>query len=222
MAGLFARLKAAAAPEWQAYTHHEFVAGLGDGTLPQAAFRHYLVQDYLFLIHFSRAWALAVYKSTSLADMRAAAEVLNGILNTEMALHVDYCRGFGISPAEMEAAPEDAPCMAYTRYVLETGMAGDILDLHVALSPCVIGYGEIGARLAADPATRHDGNPYASWIAMYSGPDYAAVMQAALAQLDRLAEARLTGARFPELARIFSEATRLEAGFWQMGLDAAR
>lgn len=222
MAGLFARLKAAAAPEWHAYTHHEFVAGLGDGTLPQAAFRHYLVQDYLFLIHFSRAWALAVYKSTSLADMRAAAEVLNGILNTEMALHVDYCRGFGISPAEMEAAPEDAPCMAYTRYVLETGMAGDILDLHVALSPCVIGYGEIGARLAAAPVTRHDGNPYASWIAMYSGPDYAAVMQAALDQLDRLAEARLTEARFPELARIFSEATRLEAAFWQMGLDAAR
>lgn len=221
MADLFTRLKAAAAPEWQAYVGHPFVAGLADGSLPEAAFRHYLVQDYLFLVHFSRAWALAVYKADSLADMRAAAGVLDGILNTEMALHVDYCAGFGITPAEMEAAPEAAQCMAYTRYVLETGMAGDVLDLHVALAPCVLGYGEIGARLAADPATRFDGNPYASWIAMYAGPDYAAVMAGAVAQLDRLAADRLTDARFPKLARIFTEATRLESGFWQMGLDAA-
>lgn len=32
---------------------------LGDGTLPDAAFRMYLVQDYLFLIQFARAYALA-------------------------------------------------------------------------------------------------------------------------------------------------------------------
>ena len=31
----------------------------------------------------------------------------------------------------------------------ERGLAGALLDLHVALAPCVIGYGEIGVRLAA-------------------------------------------------------------------------
>ena len=51
---------------------HEFVAKLGDGTLPQAAFRSYLVQDYLFLIQFARAWGLAAYKSRTIADIRAA------------------------------------------------------------------------------------------------------------------------------------------------------
>lgn len=216
---LFDRLKAESADDWRAYTEHPFVAGLQDGSLPEAAFRHYLVQDYLFLIHFSRAWALAVYKADNLADMRAATETLNGILNTEMQLHVDYCAGFGISPAEMEAAPEDAATMAYTRYVLEAGLQGDVLDLHVALAPCVIGYGEIGARLAADPATKRDGNPYLSWIEMYSGEDYAGVLDGASAHLDKLAEMRLTEARFASLSRTFNQATRLEAAFWQMGLD---
>lgn len=217
---LFERLKAASAADWDAYTRHSFVAGLADGSLPEPAFRHYLVQDYLFLIHFSRAWALAVYKADNLADMRAATEALNGILNVEMQLHVDYCRGFGISAAEMEAAPEDVATMAYTRYVLETGLQGDVLDLHVALAPCVVGYGEIGARLAADPATKRDGNPYLSWIEMYSGDEYREVMDGAKAHLDVLAQNRLTDARFDSLSRTFNQATRLEAAFWQMGLDA--
>lgn len=217
---LFERLKSASAADWDAYTRHSFVAGLAEGSLPEPAFRHYLVQDYLFLIHFSRAWALAVYKADNLADMRAATEALNGILNVEMQLHVDYCRGFGISAAEMEAAPEDVATMAYTRYVLETGLQGDVLDLHVALAPCVVGYGEIGARLAADPATKRDGNPYLSWIEMYSGDEYREVMDGAKAHLDVLAQNRLTDARFDSLSRTFNQATRLEAAFWQMGLDA--
>jgi thiaminase len=33
--------------------------------------------------------------------------------------------------------------MAYTRYVLEQGMSGDILDLRVAMLPCIAGYGEV-------------------------------------------------------------------------------
>ncbi|MDF1721423.1 MAG: thiaminase II [Minwuia sp.] len=217
---LFARLKADCAADWQAYTQHPFVAGLADGTLAEAAFRHYLVQDYLFLIQFARAYALAVYKSDTLADMQSAAETMNGILNTEMQLHVGYCAGYGISAAEMEQAPEAAECTAYTRFVLDAGMAGDILDLHVALSPCVIGYGEIGARLAADPATKRDGNPYLSWIEMYSGDDYADVMRGAIARIDRLGTERLTEARYERVSRLFATATRLEADFWSMGLDA--
>ena len=47
----FERLKTAASAEWRAYTEHPFTNGLADGSLAEAAFRHYLVQDYLSLIH---------------------------------------------------------------------------------------------------------------------------------------------------------------------------
>ena len=219
--GLFADLRGAAAGDWRHYVEHPFVCGLADGTLPAPAFRHYLAQDYLFLIHFARAWALAVYKAGDLAGMRAASATLNGLLDVEMGLHIQYCAGWGLDAAALEALPEATATMAYTRYVLEKGMAGDVLDLHVALAPCVVGYGEIGQRLAADPATRRDGNPFAAWIDMYAGPEYGAVMDGALAELDRLAARRLTPARFDELVITFSQATRLETAFWQMGLDEA-
>ena len=38
----------------------------------QAAFRHYLVQDYLFLIEFARAYALSVYKRPARARSRTS------------------------------------------------------------------------------------------------------------------------------------------------------
>lgn len=219
---LFEKLKAGAADEWRAYVEHEFVAGLADGSLPEAAFRYYLAQDYLFLIHFARAYALAAYKADTLDDMRQAAAGMSAILDLEMGLHVDYCRTWGLGEAEMAAVPEDPRCVAYTRYVLERGAAGDLLDLHVALAPCIVGYGEIGRRLAGDPATLRDGNPYEAWIAMYAGKEYQDAVADEIATLERLMERRGGPGRIDALQQIFRTATRLEADFWQMGLDAAR
>ncbi len=218
---LFPRLKDAAAAEWQAYTHHSFVQGIADGSLPEAAFRHYLGQDYLFLIHFARAYALAAYKATELADIRQAAKGLSTIVDLETSLHVQFCAGWGMTETEMAALPEADATLAYTRYVLEKGLSGDLLDLHVALAPCIVGYGEIGARLAADPATRREDNPYAAWIEMYASPDYQQAVRDELATIERLTVKRGGPGRFAELATTFRQATRLEAAFWQMGLDAA-
>ncbi len=218
---LFTRLRAAAAPEWQAYTGHEFVRRLGDGSLPEACFRHYLIQDYLFLIQFARAYALAAYKSETLADIRDAVRSLAAIVDTETSLHVRYCAGWGLAEDALAAAPEATATMAYTRYVLEKGASGDVLDLYVALAPCIVGYAEIGAALTADPATRTDGNPYAEWIAMYAGADYQDVAARAIDQLDRLDRSRAGPGRFDSLARTFRQATRLEAAFWDMGLAVA-
>jgi len=214
---LFARLRAAAAPSWERYTRHAFVHGLGDGTLPPASFRHYLVQDYLFLIHFARAYALAAFKSDTLADLRAAGRSMSAILDLEMGLHVKYCAAWGVDEAAMAATPEASATLAYTRFVLERGTAGDVLDLHVALAPCIIGYAEIAAWLSDNPATRLDGNPYRDWIAMYAAPEYRDVARAQVALLDRLGASRGAEARFGDLVRTFDAACRLEADFWEMG-----
>jgi thiaminase/transcriptional activator TenA len=220
----FERLKTQASAEWRAYTTHPFTAGLADGTLPDAAFRHYLVQDYLFLIEFARAYALAVYKSPELADMREAAAGLSAILDVEMNLHVKLCAGWGLSPQDLEQAPPASETLAYTRYVLDAGMRGDLLTLRVALAPCVIGYAEIATRLMAQPKegakAGATNNPYRVWIDEYAGAPYQAVAAGARAHLDRLADRYVTPAREAELVAVFREATRLETDFWDMGWRA--
>ena len=217
----FERLKTEASAEWRAYTEHPFTAGLADGTLPEAAFRHYLVQDYLFLIEFARAYALAVYKSIQLADMREAASGLSAILDVEMNLHVKLCAGWGLSPRDLEQAPSAAETLAYTRYVLDAGMRGDLLSLKVALAPCVIGYAEIATRLAETDACAPT-NPYQVWIDEYAGAPYQEVAAKARAHLDHLAALYVTPGREAELIAIFKEATRLETDFWEMGWRAGQ
>lgn len=215
---LFGRLRSACSDEWEAYCNHEFVRRIGDATLPEDCFRHYLLQDYLFLIHFCRAWALAVYKSETLAEMRAATATLNAHLNYEMDLHVKYCEGWGIMTKDMERVRESRANMAYTRYVLERGLSGDILDLYVALAPCVIGYATVGRNLAADSRTKLEGNPYRDWIDMYAGEEYQKVAREAVQHLDELALPRTGPGRFESLVRTFRQATSLETGFWEMGM----
>jgi thiaminase/transcriptional activator TenA len=214
---IFDRLKAAAADDWASYVNHDFVRQLGIGTLPEQAFRTYLVQDYLFLIQFARAYALATYKSRTLADMRAAQAGVAAIL-AEMDLHVRLCGRWGLSPADVEAAPERQATVAYTRFVLDCGAAGDLLDLHVALAPCVIGYAEIGRRLAPDGAEALGDHPYREWIGEYAGEAYQDVAAKARRHLDDLAARAMTERRFAELANLFGTASRLEADFWAMGL----
>ncbi|MGF1594003.1 MAG: TenA family protein [Kiloniellaceae bacterium] len=220
---VFAAWRRAAGTDWQAYTRHAFVRRLGDGSLPREAFLHYLVQDYIFLANFARAWALGVVKAGDLEEMRAAAAAVDALVNQEMKLHVEVCAAAGLPEKTLLAAEEEIENLAYTRFVLDAGLSGDFLDLLAALAPCVLGYGEIGAWLG-DAATD---KTYADWIDSYAASDYQALCLSVGRLIDRAAGARLGAApeaapRWADLCRTFRTATRLEAGFWDMGLRAGR
>ena len=211
----FALWRAGAGPDWDAYTHHAFVEGLRDGSLPQASYLHYLRQDYVFLIYFARAWALAAAKAGTLDEMAAASATVHALVHVEMPLHVQTCAAHGIDRATLEVTPEAPGNLAYTRYVLEAGYSGDFLDLMAALAPCVLGYGEIGAHLAGNTG------PYADWCAIYGGIEYQTLCRDVGALIDGAMLRRL-GAGWADLPRAaelqvrFATATRLEIGFWDM------
>ncbi len=212
--GLFGQLRASAATEWEAYVGHPFVRGLGDGTLAPERFRHFLVQDYLYLLQYARASALAITKADTLAEMRAAAQTVSGLLVGELSLHVEYCGRWGLDEAALQAQPASIETLAYAGFVLDRAQSGDLLDLVSVLSACLVGYAEVGARLASDPRTRREGNPYLSWIETYSGPTYMGLARDGIARLNALGGTRGGEARFPMLLRDFRTAVRLETAFW--------
>lgn len=216
----FGLMRRAAGGAWRDYTRHAFVGGLGDGSLPEAAFLHYLRQDYVFLTHFARAWALAVVKSETADEMQAAVGTVNALITHEMPLHVRICAEAGISGKALFATRERPGNLAYTRFVLDAGFSGDLADLLAALMPCVLGYGEIGARLAREASSER----YRDWIDTYAGSEYQEACRAAGALFDQALTRRI-GADFeasPRWARLcdrFRTATELEIGFWQMGMQ---
>lgn len=220
---VFAGWRDAAAGTWRDYINHDFVRGLGDGSLPRDAFIAYLIQDYIFLLHFSRAWAMAVVKAETAKQMRTAAATVNALINEEIQLHVAICAREGISEEQLLTSAEEHENIAYTRYVMDTGLSGDLLDLLATLAPCVFGYHEIGLRLKECTET----TPlYREWIDTYSAPDYQGVCDAVGELIEDVAASKLgedptSSPRWDSVCQKFTLATQLEVNFWQMGLRLA-
>ncbi|KAI7904434.1 Phosphomethylpyrimidine kinase-domain-containing protein [Cokeromyces recurvatus] len=204
---------------WSDFIDHPFVRGIADGTLPIESFTYYLKQDYLYLQHYARAASLAAYKSSTMDMIGLNAAIVLHITN-ESRLHLDICSKFGITKEDVLATPESVFNSAYTRFVLDKGTSGDILDLKIAMLPCLLGYGEIGLKLYNDPATKKDGNPYWDWICQYAAEDYQQAVRTGLAEIERLADEYIStsAVRFKDVCKTFEQATRLEVMFWEMGL----
>src|SRR5690348_3905614 len=119
------RLRRLAEPIWAAQHAHPFVRGIGDGSLPLDAFRHWVRQDYLFLIDYCRLFALAAARAPDLATMTRFAELLGATLGTEMELHRGYAADFGITRDELEREVAGPTTRAYVDFLLRTAALGD-------------------------------------------------------------------------------------------------
>lgn len=65
---------------WQSYNTHPFVCGIGDGSLDSEKFKFYMVQDYLYLMDYSKVFALGVVKSKNEKHMTKFAGLIFDIL----------------------------------------------------------------------------------------------------------------------------------------------
>ncbi|KAH8424555.1 putative thiamine biosynthesis protein (Thi-4) [Aspergillus melleus] len=207
-------------PVWKKFTEHDFVLGMGSGKLPVDRFKEYLVQDYLYLVHFARSNALAAYKGKNMESIAASAQIVLHI-QRETALHLDYCASFGLSKEQMEKHPETIACTAYSRYILDVGQSEDWLALQMALAPCLIGYGAIAQRLHSEKDTVREGNRYWKWIENYVADDYTEAVRLGSELLERHMR-EVSPSRVEELIKIFIRATELEISFWDMGLSETK
>ena len=176
-------------------------------------FKFYLIQDYLFLLDYSRVFAYGVIKAPDEATMALFSQLLNETLNTEMDLHRGYCEKFGISAAEMEQAPVAPTTHAYTRHVLNVAQSGTLAELIAGVLPCQWGYAEIGTTLA-----EQGGSPeplYQEWIEMYASDEFLALGKWLRSLLNELT-AESSSAEKERLKRHFLFSSRYEYLFWEM------
>jgi thiaminase/transcriptional activator TenA len=203
-------LRAAAADVWAAQHAHPFVRGIGDGTLSPERFRHFVRQDYVYLVDYGRLLALGAARAPELATMRRFAELTQAILVTEMDLHRAFAAEWGVSARELEREPATPTTRAYVDFLLRTAALGDFAELVAALLPCMWSYAEVGARLAAgaDPA-----NPYGRWIETYADQEFQELATWCRGLTDRLGAAADGPAR-ARLHDVFAQSSRHELAFW--------
>ena len=204
-------------PIREAILAHPFVVGVGRGDLPVDRFKYYVCQDYVYLIGYSRVLAMAAARAPQLDVMSWFAGLLDETLNTEMALHRNYCAEFGITAEELEAIRAAPTTVAYSSYLWKTATQGSFGELSAALLPCQWGYWEIGRRLAEQTSS---GRPplYTAWVGMYSSDEFRDLAIYLRGLTDRLGgEAGPSEKAAMEDAYVTS--LRWEYRFWEMSYN---
>ena len=201
----------------EAILAHPFITGVGDGTLDVERFKHYVRQDYVYLIEYSRVLALAAAKAPDLGTMSWFAGLLDETLNVEMDLHRGYCAEFGITREELEATRAAPTTEAYTSFLLKVAHQQSFGELVAALLPCQWGYWEIADHLArrGEP---EEAPLYCRWIQMYTAPEFTALAQEVRNLADRVAQAAGPAALEP-MAEAYMTSMRFEHLFWDMAFN---
>ncbi len=169
-----------------AILRHPFLTGLTDGSLPRAAFRHYVVQDAHYLRGYARALALCGARAAQPRDTVMFAAHAGGAVAAEQGLHAGLLADLGLTAEAAAAAPVAPTTRAYLSYLFATAYGGSFAEGVAAVLPCYWIYARVGAALRA----RGSPDPlYARWIATYGGAEFQAVVDAVLELTDRLGTA---------------------------------
>jgi thiaminase/transcriptional activator TenA len=202
---------------YRAILDHPFLLGLADGTLPRAAFRHFVVQDSHYLRDYARALAVCAAKAPTEADVRAFADDAVGALAAEQEMHADFLKDRSLNDLGLngqEAPVDDAEVLpttrAYTSYLLATVYGGSFAEGLAAVLPCYWIYARVGEALlrtsSPDPL-------YARWIESYGDESFQAVVRRVLKLTDRVG-AELSPAERRRAVGHFATTSRYEWMFW--------
>lgn len=207
-----AALWAAGGETWHQILDLPFVRALGEGTLDEDLFAFYLDQDALYLRDYSRALAtLSARADTAEAQVHWAAGAHEAIA-AESQLHEGWlanrARLGGPSPITM----------GYTNFLRASAAGDDYVVGAAAVLPCYWLYEEVGAVLSSQ---NHADHPYAEWLSMYGGEEFAAEVARSLAEVERAFEAASPAQRV-RAARAYLSACVYEREFFDQAHRALR
>ncbi len=94
---------------WEAQLEHPFVTELAAGTLDEAAFEHWVKQDYRYLLDYARLFSVAGSKARDEETMTHLLGVAHEVLDHEMDLHREFAADYGISQPELESVERPRP-----------------------------------------------------------------------------------------------------------------
>jgi thiaminase/transcriptional activator TenA len=205
-----ARLWSSIAQTYDSILAHPFVTGLTDGTLPEAAFAHYIAQDAHYLRDYARALMIVGAKAPSHLDAAMFARHAAGAVDVELTLHAELLESLGLSREQLDSTAITPTTQAYTSYLLATAYAGSFAQGLAAVLPCYWIYQRVGAQLVEAGSANQR---YQRWIDTYGGDDFAAVVHDVLALAEAVG-ASLPPAEAERAGRHFQQTATYEWMFW--------
>lgn len=183
---------------------------LAAGTLSQAAFRHYMIQDAHYLVAFGRALAAAAAKAHDAQGVVQFANCAHEAVVVERQLHDGFMREYAISAEEFASTPLSPVCHHYCHFLQSVAWSQPYPVALAALLPCFWIYAEVGRAIVTQTAPH---NPYQSWIDTYAGEDFHTLVREVRATIDAVAQ-EADARTLVAMHQAYTDAARLEWMFW--------
>lgn len=208
------RLYGAVQEIWDSYNVHPFVQGIAHGSLDIDKFQFYMIQDYLYLMQYSKVFALGVVKAQTEEDMRLFADLVHSTMNSETATHKAYLKHLGITAQDVEKAEPSLVTQSYTNYMLSVSFSEGIAELATTVLACAWSYKMIGDFMETVPGAKEH-EFYGAWVQSYTSMQYRQDNEVIIEMVDRLAK-DYNEDQLKNLERIIVNCSRYEYMFWDM------
>ena len=190
---------------------HPFVAGIGNGSLPLNKFQYYLRQDYVFLINYCRVLAIAASKSSSEIMMKKWVSLLDETLNSEMDLHRNFCKDFGIPLSNLEKTEADTSTNNYCDFLINNANKNSEKFIAISLLPCQWGYQEIAQNFVENNFETNSFHKI--WVDSYSSQEYKDVTKWLKNYVDEIGK-NSNKKEIENYKELFRLGIEYEIGFW--------
>jgi len=198
-----------AEPDWTTAVEHSFTERLRDGTLEDAAFRRYLVQDYAFLDSLVGAIGHALGDAPSMAAKGRLADFLGTLTDEENDYFERSFDALGVPKADRTGPSLTPTTRAFRDLLGRAAREGGYAETLAVLVPAEWIYRAWAGVEDADPERFY----LAKWIALHDNPAFDETVAWLRTELDREGAAAAP-ARQRRLARLFERTVELEVAFF--------
>ena len=208
--------RARSEPDWTAATEHPFTEQLHGGTLEDAAFRRYLVQDYAFLETLVGTFGHALGDAPSMAAKSRLADFLGTLTDDEDDYFERSFDALEVSAAERTDPPLTPVTRALQDLLERAAREGGYAETLAVLVPAEWIYRSWAGRGTAEQPER---DYLAEWVTIHDNPAFDEFVAWLRTELDR-AGAAASNRRQQRLARLFERTVELEVAFFDVAFDA--
>lgn len=198
---------------WSEAAEKPFVVEMAKGTLDEDRFRHYMIQDYLYLQDYMDILNLILAHASDPGLRDFLRGTIEETKNETERVHVPNMRKIGIRDEELSGCGRESVIIEYVGYMKRQLEEKGLLAGLTAMLQCSWAYAYIGRVLTDRYAEEIAVSPYRSWFEAYTCGDYVAANRKWIDVLDKEAEA--TGdAERALLCRIFRTCAEYENRLW--------
>ncbi|MCV0426037.1 MAG: TenA family protein [Roseibium sp.] len=163
-------LAARAEPFWSKATDHPFTRAIGDGTMPEAAYARYLIEDYTFITDLASTLGYLVAKAPRMPSKTRLSAFLALLTSEENDYFLRSFDALGVEPETYETAAQSPTTRDFAKLLLTSAGQGSYADGLACLLCAEWCYLTWGLREAQKP--RPDAFYLAEWIDLHAVPGF--------------------------------------------------